>query len=45
MIAIKNDTYEKFEKNWNKWIVVFKGDTDSVFEGYTTNFSTSLVAT
>ena len=35
MIAIKNNTYEKFEKNWNKWIVVFEGDIDSVFEGYT----------
>ena len=34
MIAIKNNTYEKFEKNWNKWIVVFEGDIDSVFEGY-----------
>ena len=44
MIAIKNNTYERFEKNWNKWIVVFEGDIDSVFEGYT-NFSTSLVAT
>ena len=38
MIAIKNNTYEKFEKNWNKWIVVFEGDIDSVFEGYTNLF-------
>ena len=35
MIAIKNNTYEKFEKHWNKWTVVFEGDIDSVFEGYT----------
>ena len=45
MIAIKNNTYEKFEKNWNKWIVVFEVILTLFLKVILTNFSTSLVAT